>query len=73
MNFKYRWKNNAPPSSRNTAAHNDNLLDESQFESKEDQELAEDTARKYLGVPTKVPDDENPVLPGATPPNQWDL
>lgn len=70
MNFKYRWKNNAPPTNRNTAAQGDNLLDESQFESKQDQELAEDTARKYLGVPTKVPDDERSVLPEAAPPNE---
>ncbi|HEY9596944.1 MAG TPA: bromodomain-containing protein [Cyanophyceae cyanobacterium] len=73
MNFKYRWKNNAPPTSRNKAAHSDNLLDESQFESKEDQELAENTARKHLGIPTKIPDDQRPVLPEAAPPDQLDF
>lgn len=69
MDFKYKWKNNAPPKNRNTAAHSDNLLDESQFESKEDQQLAENTARKYLGVPTKIPDDQRSVLPKAAPPD----
>ncbi len=57
MDFKYRWKNGAPPS-REEAAKNANLLDEEQFETRQDQELAEDTARKHLNVPVRIPDDE---------------
>lgn len=69
MDFKYRWKNGSPPS-RDEAARNKYLLDESQFQSEEDRRLAEDNARKHLGVPTRVPDDDFPVLPIAAPPNE---
>jgi hypothetical protein len=62
MNFKYRWKNGAPPS-RDQAAHSDQLLDESQFESKHDQALAEEMARKQLNVPVRTQDADRSILP----------
>ena len=62
MDFKYRWKNGAPPS-RDEAAHSQSLLDESQFNSEKDRSLAEEAARKKLNVPVQIPDDERPVLP----------
>lgn len=68
MNFRYRWKNGAAPT-RDEAARNPYLLDESQFSSEQDRQLAEDAARKHLGVPARIPDDNNPVLPQAAPPN----
>jgi hypothetical protein len=49
--------------SRDEAARRESLLDEGQFTSKEDQRLAEDNARKHLGVPTRTPDEDIPVLP----------
>lgn len=69
MDYKYRWKNGAPPS-RDEAARSQSLLDEGQFDSEEDRKLAEDHARKHLGVPTRIPDDELSVLPVAAPPNE---
>lgn len=66
MDFKYRWKNGAPPS-RDKAAHDDSLLDESQFETAEDRQLAEDMARKHLNVPLRTPDADRSVLPQAVP------
>ena len=66
MDFRYRWKNGTPPS-RDEAARNQHLLDEGHFNSEEDRKLAEDQARKHLGVPTRIPDDETPVLPQAIP------
>jgi hypothetical protein len=71
MDIKYKWKNGAPPS-RDEAAHRDSLLDEGQFTSEEDRKLAEDNARKHLGVPTRTPGDDLPVLPQAAPPNLRD-
>ncbi|MFB8792173.1 MAG: hypothetical protein U7123_25835 [Potamolinea sp.] len=68
MDIKYRWKNGAPPT-RDEAARSQELLDESQFDNEKDRQLAEETARKNLNVPTQVPDDVNPVLPQAAPPN----
>ena len=68
MDIKYKWKNGAPPS-RDEAAHRDSLLDESQFATEQDRMLAEDNARKHLGVPTRTPDNDIPVLPQAAPPN----
>ncbi len=68
MGYKYRWKNGAPPT-RDQAARSQYLLDEGQFESAEDRNLAEDTARKQLGVPTRTLDDDLPALPTAAPPN----
>ena len=68
MDIKYKWKNGAPPS-RDEAARRESLLDEGQFTSKEDQRLAEDNARKHLGVPTRTPDEDIPVLPQAAPPD----
>lgn len=66
MDFKYRWKNGASPS-RDEAARSQYLLDEGQFDSEKDRSLAEETARKHLGVPTQTPDDHLPVLPVAAP------
>jgi hypothetical protein len=66
MSFRYKWKNGAPPN-RDEAAQDAHLLDESQFETKQDQELAEDSARKHLNVPTRTPDDDQSVLPQAAP------
>lgn len=68
MDIKYRWKNGAPPT-RDEAARSPELLDESQFDNENDRQLAEETARKNMNVPTKIPDDVNPVLPQAAPPN----
>lgn len=69
MDFRYRWKNGRPPS-RDEAARAKHLLDESQFESEQDRHLAEEAARKHLGVPLVTPDDERSTLPHAAPPNQ---
>ncbi len=68
MGYKYRWKNGAPPN-RDQAARSKYLLDEGQFESTEDRNLAEDSAHKHLGVPTRTIDDNLPPLPTAAPPN----
>jgi hypothetical protein len=67
MDIKYRWKNGAPPT-RDEAAQRQHLLDEGQFDSEQDRKLAEDNARKHLGVPTRVPDEDLPALPLAAPP-----
>jgi hypothetical protein len=66
MDFKYRWKNGKAPS-RDEAAKNRHLLDESQFETKEDHRLAEEMARKHLNVPLTTPDEDRSVLPQAAP------
>lgn len=47
MDIRYRWKNGAAPS-RDQAAHEQHLLDESQFSNEEDKKIAEETARKNL-------------------------
>lgn len=62
MDFRYRWKNGAPPS-RDAAAREKHLLDESQFQSDQDRQMAEEAARKHLNVPLRTPDDDTPVLP----------
>ena len=62
MDFKYRWKNGAPPS-RDQAAQEGNLLDESQFATPEDHQLAEDMARKQLNVPVQTADANISPLP----------
>lgn len=72
MDYKYRWKNGAPPS-RDEAARNPYLLDERQFETAQDRQLAEDSARKQLGVPTRTLDSDLPVLPVAAPPEDGTL
>lgn len=64
MDFKYRWKNGAPPT-RDQAASSDSLLDESQFTDENDRQMAEETARKQLDVPTRIPDEDRSVLPHA--------
>jgi hypothetical protein len=66
MTSKYRWKRNVPPTP-DQAAQSEHLLDESQFSDPRDQHMAEETARKNLGVPVRIPDDEKPVLPQAAP------
>ncbi len=72
MDFKYRWKNGAPPS-RDQAARSEHLLDESQFESEKDRSLAEDMARKHLNVPTRTPDADRSVLPHGDASDQADI
>ncbi|OUL35911.1 bromodomain-containing protein [Nostoc sp. T09] len=69
MDFKYRWKNGAPPS-RDQAARNRHLLDESQFENEQDRSLAEEMARKHLNVPLTTSDEDRSVLPQAAPPEE---
>jgi hypothetical protein len=65
MDFRYRWKNGAPPS-RDQAAQSSQLLDESQFTNSADQELAEEMARKHLNVPMLTSDAEKSILPHGT-------
>ncbi len=69
MGFRYRWKNGSPPS-RDQAARSQYLLDESQFGSEHDRKLAEDQARKYLGVPVRTPDSDLSILPQVAPPKR---
>ena len=71
MDFKYRWKNGTPPS-RDQAAQDGHLLDESQFENEKDHQLAEDMARKHLNVPLQTGDENDPVLPQAASTNGKD-
>ena len=52
MSFKYKWKNGSMPS-RDQAARSQYLLDQEQFHNEEDRNLAEEHARKHLGVPTR--------------------
>lgn len=68
MDFKYKWKNGNPPS-QDDAARNKHLLDEGQFDNESDRQLAEEDARRHLGLPIPIPDDELPVLPQAAPPD----
>jgi hypothetical protein len=69
MDIRYRWKNGAAPS-RDQAAHEKQLLDESQFTSEQDHKMAEETARKKLGVPLMIDDEAPSVLPKAAPDSQ---
>jgi hypothetical protein len=55
MDFRYRWKNGAPPN-RDRAATEETLLDEGQFETSEDQRIAETMARQHLNVPLQADD-----------------
>lgn len=64
MDFKYRWKNGAPPTG-DQAAQAGNLLDESQFENTQDQQMAEEMARKHLNVPLQTQDANDYPLPHA--------
>lgn len=66
MSFKYKWKNGVPPN-RESALQTDGLLDEGQFNSDRDRELAEEEARKRLGLPIQPLDADLSVLPQATP------
>ncbi len=70
MDFKYRWKNGNQPT-QDEAARSDSLLDESQFNNECDRKMAEADARRVLGVPIPIPDDEVPVLPQAAPPDDF--
>lgn len=69
MDFKYRWKNGTPPS-RDQAARNQHLLDESQFETEQDRMLAEDMARKHLNLPLQTLDEDRSILPQSPPPEE---
>ncbi|BAZ48627.1 hypothetical protein NIES4103_12350 [Nostoc sp. NIES-4103] len=64
MNFKYKWKNGSVPP-RDQAAREKYLLDADQFNNEKDRNQAEEQARKRLGVPTRIPDDDLSVLPHA--------
>ncbi|BAY08474.1 bromodomain-containing protein [Calothrix sp. NIES-2098] len=66
MDFKYRWKNGTQPS-RDQAARNRHLLDESQFENEHDRNLAEEMARKHLNVPLTTADEDRSILPESAP------
>lgn len=68
MSFKYKWKNGRPPN-RDQAVQEAELLDEGQFDSEVDQQLAEEQARKTLGIPTQTDGDRLSILPHAAPPN----
>jgi hypothetical protein len=72
MDFKYRWKNGAPPS-RDQAAQSSHLLDENQFDNKQDQQIAEEMARKELDVPLRTPDEEGAVLPQVAADSEADI
>lgn len=64
MDFRYRWKNGRQPTP-DEAARNESLLDEGQFNNESDRKLAEENARRHLGAPIPIPDDERSVLPHA--------
>lgn len=69
MNYRYKWKNGNPPTP-DEAARSENLLDEGQFNNEQDRKMAEQDARRQLGVPIPIPDDEVPILPQAAPPDE---
>ncbi|GAB4383721.1 MAG: hypothetical protein Kow00121_46050 [Elainellaceae cyanobacterium] len=74
MDFKYRWKNGAPPTRDQAArSENENLLDETQFNDKKDHQMAEDMARKQLNVPTRTADSNRSILPQADSGEQADV
>ncbi len=64
-NFRYRWKNGRPPTAEE-ALRDDHLLDADQFDNPRDHHLAEQTARRQLGLPMKVEDFDRGVLPQPT-------
>lgn len=66
MDFKYKWKNGSAPNV-DQAARSQYLLDDSQFNTPEDRDLAELDARKHLGVPARIADDNQSILPQAAP------
>jgi len=66
MTFNYRWKNGARPN-RDEAIRHKYLLDESQFDNEQDRQLAEESARRMLGVPVPTLDEDKSVLPKADP------
>lgn len=67
MNYRYKWKKGSSPT-RDEAIQAGNLLDESQFDSEGDRKLAEEDARKHLGIPTTTNADDLSILPQASPP-----
>jgi hypothetical protein len=67
MNFRYRWKNGAPPS-KDEAIRNRYLLAEDQFTDPKDQQMAEEMARKQLGLPVQIPASER-FIEGNNPLN----
>ncbi|MEH2397282.1 bromodomain-containing protein [Nostoc sp.] len=69
MDWKYRWKNGSQPS-RDQAVKNPHLLDESQFENQQDRNLAEESARKHLGIAAPTLDQEQSILPRAVSPDE---
>jgi hypothetical protein len=66
MTFNYRWKNGTRPS-RDEAIRHKYLLDEGQFTNEQDRQLAEESARRLLGVPVPTLDEDKSVLPQADP------
>jgi hypothetical protein len=46
------------------------LLDESQFNNEQDRKLAEESARKHLGIPAPTLDEDQSILPHAASPNE---
>lgn len=68
MDYKYKWKNGGRPN-RDQAARDGNLLDESQFTDEKDRQMAEENARRYLGVPIQTQDAGKSILPQAAPPD----
>jgi hypothetical protein len=66
MPFNYRWKNGVRPN-RDEAIRHKYLLDEGQFENEQDRQLAEESARRMLGVPLPTLDEDKSVLPKADP------
>ncbi|WP_013322936.1 hypothetical protein [Gloeothece verrucosa] len=72
MDFKYKWKNGRPPN-RDVSARETNLLDESQFETEQDQQIAEEQARQHLGLPKQTLDKDSSILPKAAPPQDKPL
>lgn len=69
MTFKYKWKNGATPTP-DEAAHKAHLLDEDQFETTQDQKIAEEQARQYLNVPLRTLDADKYPLPHGDSTNQ---
>ncbi|MBD2311302.1 bromodomain-containing protein [Desertifilum sp. FACHB-1129] len=66
MDFRYKWKRGRTPTP-DEAMRDSALLDESQFDSKQDWEMAEQDARRHLGLPLQTVDEKRSVLPKAVP------
>lgn len=72
MDFRYKWKHGRPPNP-DEAMRESALLDESQFNNAEDREMAEQDARRHLGLPLRTVDEKRSVLPHAAPPDRADM